>query len=188
MPSAKLIRMLPWATPGPLHKCYRLKIVTRDSSPIILGAFATLGMILVAFGIFSVMAYTVSLQTRNIGIRMALGADRAHIIRRVLNSGLALISLGTIVGTLTALALTRLIASHIWGVSTQDPAHLFSSAHVDARRSDCSALCCPPVAPAKLTQWSSCGMNSQSRPEVLGVGGKCREMPVPTPESLDASG
>jgi putative ABC transport system permease protein len=86
-------------------------------------------MILVAFGIFSVMAYTVSLQTRNIGIRMALGADRAHIIRRVLNSGLALISLGTIVGTLTALALTRLIASHIWGVSTQDPL-TFSAASV----------------------------------------------------------
>ncbi len=86
-----------------------------------LGAFASIGLLLVVIGIFSVMAYTVSLQTREIGIRMALGAQQRDILRMVLRQGLLLIAVGAVTGLIASLALTRFLASQIWGVSRTDP-------------------------------------------------------------------
>jgi putative ABC transport system permease protein len=88
---------------------------------IILTTFGGIGLLLVLMGIFSVMAYTVSLQTHEIGIRMALGAQQNHVLRMVLKKGLALIAAGTIAGLAAGLALTRLMSSQIWGVSPSDP-------------------------------------------------------------------
>jgi putative ABC transport system permease protein len=79
-------------------------------------------------GIFSVMAYTVSLQTHEIGIRMALGALQSDVLRMVLKKGLALIATGTIAGLAAGLALTRLMSSQIWGVSPTDPWTFFAVA------------------------------------------------------------
>lgn len=87
----------------------------------IIGVFAVLGTVLVAFGIFSVMAYTVSLQTRSFGIRVALGAKRGHIIQRVLNRAFALVWVGIVLGVCAAFGFTRLMASYVWGISTKDP-------------------------------------------------------------------
>jgi putative ABC transport system permease protein len=67
------------------------------------------------------MAYTVSLQTHEIGIRMALGAHQANILRLVLLNGFRLVSIGVIVGVTAGFALTRFLASQISGVSTADP-------------------------------------------------------------------
>jgi len=86
-----------------------------------LGAFAEIGLALVAIGIFSVMAYTVCLQTREIGIRLAMGAQQGDILRMVLGKGLVLIAVGTIVGVCASLGLTRFLASQIGGVSPTDP-------------------------------------------------------------------
>jgi len=86
-----------------------------------LGAIAIIGLLLVVAGVFSVMAYTVSLQTHEIGIRMALGAQQNDVMYMVLKKGLALILTGTIAGLVASLAVTRLMASLIWGVSTTDP-------------------------------------------------------------------
>jgi putative ABC transport system permease protein len=88
---------------------------------IILGTFGITGLLLVLIGIFSVMAYVVSLQTHEIGIRMVLGAQRNDVLRMVLKKGLALILAGTMAGLVASLAMTRLMASQIWGVSTTDP-------------------------------------------------------------------
>jgi predicted permease len=88
---------------------------------ITMSAFAVVGVVLVAIGIFSVMAYTVSLQTHEIGIRMALGAQQFQISRMILNKGLRLIISGIIIGIGASFALTRLLASQIWGVSPADP-------------------------------------------------------------------
>jgi putative ABC transport system permease protein len=88
---------------------------------IILGTFAGIGLLLVLIGIFSVMAYAVSLQTHEIGIRIALGAQQEDVLRMVLKKGLALIITGTMTGLLVSLAMTRLMASQIWGISTTDP-------------------------------------------------------------------
>jgi len=83
--------------------------------------FGAVGLVLVIIGVFSVMAYTVSLRSHEIGVRMALGAQRGDVLRMVLKNGLALIAVGTIVGLVMSLALTRFLASQIWGVSATDP-------------------------------------------------------------------
>ncbi len=88
---------------------------------IILGTFGIAGLLLVVIGIFGVMAYTVSLQTHEIGIRMAMGAQREDVLRMVLKKGLTLILAGTVAGLAVSSAVTRLMASQIWGVSTIDP-------------------------------------------------------------------
>lgn len=95
---------------------------------IILTTFGVIGLLLVLIGIFSVMAYTVSLQTHEIGIRMALGALQNDVLRMVLKKGLALTTTGTIAGLAAGLALTRLMSSQIWGVSPTDPWTFFSVA------------------------------------------------------------
>jgi putative ABC transport system permease protein len=99
---------------------------------LVLGAFAGIGLLLVVIGVFSVMAYSVSLQTHEIGIRMAMGAQRSSVLRMVLSRGLRLVALGVIFGELASLALTRLLASQIWGVSARDPLTLIGIAAVIA--------------------------------------------------------
>ncbi len=91
---------------------------------ILLGVFAGVGLVLVAMGVYSVIAYTVSRQTHEIGIRIALGAGRADVLRMVMRMGLRLIALGTIAGLAASFGVTRLLASQIWGVSPHDPVTL----------------------------------------------------------------
>ena len=86
-----------------------------------LGALAAIGLILIVIGVFSVMAYTVSLQTHEIGVRMALGAQRENILKMILSRGARLIAAGTLVGLVASFWLTRFLASQIWGVSATDP-------------------------------------------------------------------
>jgi putative ABC transport system permease protein len=88
---------------------------------ILMGVFATVGLALVAIGVFSVMAYSVSLQTHEIGIRMALGAPTGNVLKMILRKGLRLISLGIVLGVVASVALTRFVASQLWGVSPRDP-------------------------------------------------------------------
>jgi putative ABC transport system permease protein len=87
---------------------------------IFLGTFAAVGLALAGIGIFSVMAYTISLQTHEVGIRMALGAQRRDVLRMVLKKGLRLIVAGVIVGVLSSYGLTRFLASQLWGISATD--------------------------------------------------------------------
>jgi putative ABC transport system permease protein len=89
---------------------------------LVLGVFAGIGLALVAIGVYSVIAYTVARQTREIGIRMALGAGRANVIRMVLRMGLWLIAAGLTVGLGASLVVNKVIASELWNVSPRDPA------------------------------------------------------------------
>jgi len=82
---------------------------------------AGIALLLVIAGVFSVMAYAVTLQTQEIGIRMALGAQRENILTMVVFRGLRLVAVGLLAGALASLGLTRFIASQIWGVSVTDP-------------------------------------------------------------------
>ncbi len=93
---------------------------------VILGVFAVLGMVLVAIGVYSVIAYTVARQTHEIGIRMALGAERAHVLRMVLGMGSRLVGLGLAIGLVVSLAATRVLSSQLWGVAPHDPLTLAS--------------------------------------------------------------
>jgi predicted permease len=93
-------------------------------SLVLLTVFASVGLMLVAVGVYSVIAYTVARQTREIGIRMALGAARRDVLRMVSAMGLRLIALGAAIGLLASFAATRLIAAQLTGISPHDPATL----------------------------------------------------------------
>ena len=97
---------------------------------VVLSVFAAIGLVLVIVGVFSVMAYSVSLQTHEIGIRMALGAQAGNVLGMVLTHGMRLIAAGIVVGEIASLVLTRFVASQIWGVSTHDPLTLGAIAAV----------------------------------------------------------
>ncbi len=88
---------------------------------IVLASFAGVGLLLAGLGVLSVMAYAVSLQTHDIGIRLALGAEPRDILRMVLKQGFALIAGGIAIGLAVSLGLTRFLASQLWGVSAFDP-------------------------------------------------------------------
>jgi putative ABC transport system permease protein len=90
-------------------------------SLVLMEVFASVGLALVALGVFSVIAYTVARRTHEIGVRMALGAGTADVVRMVLWIGLKLIGLGVGVGLVASFAVTRVIASQLWEVSPRDP-------------------------------------------------------------------
>jgi putative ABC transport system permease protein len=87
----------------------------------IFSVFASIGLILVTVGVYSVVSYTVSQQDREIAIRMALGASTGNVLRLVMIAGMRFILVGVAVGLAAAFALVRLLQSQISGVSTHDP-------------------------------------------------------------------
>jgi putative ABC transport system permease protein len=90
-------------------------------SVVVMTVFATAGLLLVAIGVFSIIAYTVSRRTHEIGIRMALGAQRTDVARMVLHTTLRIIALGIVIGVAASLILTRVFADQLFGVAPQDP-------------------------------------------------------------------
>jgi len=91
-------------------------------SLLVLGVFAGVGLVLVVLGVYSVIAYTVTQQTHEIGIRMALGATQADVLRLVMRMGGKLIALGVAVGLLTSINVTNLLAAKLEGKEwTHDP-------------------------------------------------------------------
>jgi putative ABC transport system permease protein len=99
---------------------------------VLMVVFASVGLALVALGVFSVIAYTVARRTHEIGVRMALGAGSADVVRMVLWMGLKLLGLGVGVGLLASFAVTRVIANLLWEVSPRDPVTLVAAVVVVA--------------------------------------------------------
>jgi putative ABC transport system permease protein len=92
----------------------------------LLAIFAGVGLVLVGIGVYSVIAYIVSRQTHEIGIRMALGASRADVLRMVIGRGLRLLVIGVVIGMIASLGAVRLIGTQIWGISQYDPLTLIT--------------------------------------------------------------
>jgi putative ABC transport system permease protein len=87
----------------------------------LMGLFAGLALLLTAVGLYGVLSYYVTQRSREIGIRMALGAARAEVLREVLAEGAVLVGVGAAIGVLGSLALTRLLSSVLFGVKPLDP-------------------------------------------------------------------
>jgi predicted permease len=96
-------------------------ISSRRFSMILLSAFAALALVLACVGIYGVVAYIVSQRTHELGIRTALGAQRKDLLKLILNDGARIVVVGAALGLLAAVALTRLMARLLYGVSATDP-------------------------------------------------------------------
>jgi predicted permease len=83
--------------------------------------FGLLSLLLAAIGLYGIMAYAVSRRTREIGIRMALGAQRNAVLRMILGQGMKLVLIGAVIGLIASFAATRLVASYLFGITPTDP-------------------------------------------------------------------
>ncbi|MDQ3426582.1 MAG: ABC transporter permease, partial [Gemmatimonadota bacterium] len=93
----------------------------RRLSMLLLSLFSGIALVLASIGIYGVMSYSVSLRSRELGVRIALGAGRNDVLRLVLRQGMSLALLGIGIGVVTAFGLTRLIQSQLYGVRASDP-------------------------------------------------------------------
>jgi putative ABC transport system permease protein len=93
----------------------------RRLSMLLLSLFSGIALVLASIGIYGVMSYSVTQRSRELGVRIALGADRGDVLRLVLRQGMGLALAGIGIGLAAALALTRLIESQLYGVAATDP-------------------------------------------------------------------
>jgi putative ABC transport system permease protein len=100
--------------------------LSRRTSMVLFTGFAVVALLLAAFGIYGVMAYSVSLRTHEIGVRMALGAQRSDVLRLVIGQGMEQVCIGVLLGIVGVLGLTRVMGSLLFAVRPNDPLTLLT--------------------------------------------------------------
>ena len=117
----QLDRRQPIAQITPMTESIAFSLGSRKFATFLLSLFSALAVLLAAIGVFGVMTYTVAQQTREIGIRMALGARGSQLLRRILSQSARLAAVGLVIGVGGAWALTRLLSRFLFGVTAHDP-------------------------------------------------------------------
>ncbi len=126
---AALDRDLPVQS-GTMEDALGLSLLPQRAGATVLGIFSVLGLVLASVGLYGVVAYAVAQRTRDLGIRVALGAESSDIYRVVLGHGVKLTSFGLVIGIVAALILARLAQGVLFGVSSTDPITLGSVAAI----------------------------------------------------------
>jgi putative ABC transport system permease protein len=116
-----LDRNLPVSEPRTMEQLMAGTVVRARFATSLFGLFAAIALILAALGIYGVVSYKVALETRDIGVRMAIGANRGHVLRGILSDGSRLAALGVTLGIAGAFAGARLLSSQLYEVSSTDP-------------------------------------------------------------------
>jgi putative ABC transport system permease protein len=119
---------LPVYSVVPLSEVLSDSVAERRFSMLLLGLFAVSALFLAAVGLYGVVAYGVSQRTQELGVRMAMGARPADLLRMVIGGGLKLALAGVVIGLAGALALARIISSMLFGVTPFDPASYLATA------------------------------------------------------------
>jgi len=112
---------LPMAEVKTMEQIASEVLVTERFNTVLFGSFALVGLLLAALGIYGVMSFIVAQRTQEIGLRMALGAPRFHIVQQVLREGLITAGLGTAVGSAGAFYVARIMRGIVSGVTTMEP-------------------------------------------------------------------
>ncbi|MBV9622501.1 MAG: FtsX-like permease family protein [Acidobacteria bacterium] len=106
---------------GTFSQIYSGSLSSRRFYLVLVGTFGAVALMLASAGVFGVMAHSVSRRTREIGVRVALGANSRDVLTMVLGQGFRTILVGVFIGVAGSLALTRVIQSFLFGVSATDP-------------------------------------------------------------------
>ena len=112
---------LPVARPQAMEEIIVESTARSDFNTFLLSIFASSALLLAAIGIYGLMAYSVQQRTREIGVRLALGAEPVAVRNMIVRQGMGIALVGILVGIVSALVLTRVIASSLFGVTTRDP-------------------------------------------------------------------
>ena len=115
-----LERNLPIGNPLPISEAINNSLYAARMGAILLGVFGLLALLLAAVGLYGVMSFSVSRRTRELGIRMALGAQASDVFRMVLRQGMVLVIVGVALGLVAAAAVTRLLTSFLYGIGATD--------------------------------------------------------------------
>jgi ABC-type antimicrobial peptide transport system permease subunit len=112
---------IPVANIRPMTEVVSTALATPRLTGFLMGSFAAIALMLAAVGIYGVLSYLVARRTHEIGIRLAVGADRSQVLGLVLKQGMLLAGSGIIAGVIAALLLTRLMQSLLYQVRPSDP-------------------------------------------------------------------
>jgi putative ABC transport system permease protein len=118
-------KSVPLGNPRTMNDMIARTLLQKKFTMLLLSIFAGAALLLAAIGLYGVISYSVAQRTRELGIRIALGAQRSDVLRLILRQGMTLVAAGVIFGIAASLGLTRLIASLLYGISASDPITFF---------------------------------------------------------------